>query len=188
MNRRDVEGAVPYDMVHIGTLSGIEYFRVMNMERKINFKLIIPAILLPLAVGALAAYITKGDYVNYESLYKPLFSPPGMVFGFVWTILYVLMGYGSYRVLVSEASKARKSRALKAYALQLGLNFLWPIIFFKLQMYWTAFIWALLLLLAVWVCQLLFAHIDTWAGRVFVPYLLWCGYAVYLSLGIALLN
>ena len=179
---------IDFSCSNICTLSRIEYFRVMNMERKINFKLLIPAIILPLAVGGLAAYITKENYVNYESLYKPLLSPPGMVFGIVWSILYVLMGYASYRVLVSDANKARKSRALKLYGIQLAVNFLWPIIFFNLQMYWLAFLWALLLLGAVFLCWLLFAHIDTWAGRVLVPYLLWCGYAVYLSLGIALLN
>ncbi len=169
-------------------MSGIEYFRVMNMDRKINFKLLVPAVLLPLAVGGLAAYITKDSYASYESLYKPLFSPPGMVFGIVWSVLYVLMGVASYRVLRADASGQRKSRALKVYGVQLAINFLWPVIFFNLEMYWLAFIWAGLLLFAVFLCWLLFAHIDIWAGRLILPYLLWCCYALYLSLGVALLN
>ena len=158
------------------------------MDRKINYKRLIPSILLPVLVGALAAFLTRDNFADYEQLYKPLFSPPGAVFGIVWTILYILMGIACYRIIQKEASKPRKARALKLYAGQLIINFLWPIIFFNFQMYTLACLWAALLLLLVFFCWLLFEHIDKWAGRLFVPYLLWCAYALYLSAGVALLN
>ena len=110
------------------------------------------------------------------------------MFGIVWTVLYVLMGIACYLLLQSEAARERKARALKLYGLQLVINFLWPIIFFNWEMYWLAFLWAGLLLGAVLICWLLFAHIDKWAGRLFVPYLLWCLFALYLNVGFAVLN
>ena len=52
---------------------------------------------IPLAVGGLAALLA-GGMADYGSFVKPPLSPPGWVFPVVWTILYLAMGYASYRV------------------------------------------------------------------------------------------
>lgn len=160
----------------------------MKMERKINYKLLIPALAVPLLTGALAAFIVKDDFAVYEGLYKPLLSPPAGLFPVVWTILYVLMGIASYLVAVSDSSRQRKGRALKTYAVQLVLNFLWPILFFGFEMFGLALLCMLLLLAAVFVCYVLFAHISAAAGRLLLPYLLWSAFALYLNIGVVLLN
>ena len=130
-----------------------------------------------------------GDFgSSYGQMYKPLLSPPGWVFPVVWTILYILMGIACYQVWQSDASAARKRRALTLYAVQLAMNALWPLLFFRLSAYLAAFLWLVLLLAVVWMCALTFRYIRKSAGDLLTPYLLWLLFAGYLNLGVYLLN
>lgn len=162
--------------------------RVIEMKRTINYKILLPAVILPLLVGVLAAFSVKDGFQLYGMLYKPLFSPPAVLFPIVWFILYVLMGVASYLVISQDASIQRKKRALKLYGLQLVLNFLWPVLFFGMEMFGLALLCALMLLIAVIVCYVLFAHISNTAGILLVPYIIWLLFAVYLNIGVLLLN
>ncbi len=54
----------------------------------------------------------------YKSLRKPSVTPPGAVFGLVWTGLDALMAYAGYRLLVSSRSRARTA-ALSTWGLNL---------------------------------------------------------------------
>ena len=129
-----------------------------------------------------------GSMGDYQTMAKPPLSPPGWLFPVVWTALYALMGYASYLVATSAAPKEQIRKALVLYGLQLAANFLWPILFFSLEAYFLAFIW----LVALWVLILLtmraFYRIETRAGDLLLPYLLWVTFAAYLNFGVWLLN
>ena len=155
---------------------------------KIKWKQLVICVAVPLAVGALAGLLSRGDMERYEELYKPLLAPPGWVFPVVWTILYVMMGAASYFVYTSSASPERIRRAMTAYALQLAANFFWPLLFFSLGAVLAAFIWLILLFALALVCALRFGFIDGRAGKLMAPYLLWLFFAAYLNLGVYLLN
>ena len=99
-----------------------------------------------------------------------------------------MMGAASYLVYASGASRVRRERALTFYALQLGMNFFWSIVFFSLEMYLTAFIWLVGMWMLILICTVLFWHIDRRAGRLMLPYLAWVAFAGYLNMGIFLLN
>ena len=154
---------------------------------KLNWKKLALLLAIPLAVGGLATLLS-GGMSEYPQLVQPPLSPPGWVFPVVWTILYLLMGYASYRVYTSDRSKQSIQKALTLYSIQLFLNFLWPILFFGLQWRLTAFF----LLIALWIAILLtiraFSNIDERAGDLLLPYLLWVTFAGYLNLGVFLLN
>ena len=109
---------------------------------KIQWKKLILCIVLPLAVGGLSALLTRGGMEVFQSLNKPLLSPPGWLFPVVWTILYILMGIASYLVLTS--GKPNRA-ALTVYGIQLAFNFFWSIIFFNLEAYLFSFIWLVIL-------------------------------------------
>lgn len=158
------------------------------MKHEIKWKLLVPALLLPLAVGGLAALLTGSAMDSYSGVARPPLSPPGWVFPVAWTLLYILMGIASYIVASSSVSRERKERALCVYALQLAVNFAWPVIFFKLSAYGAAFFWLLLLLLLVLATELLFKHISKTAGKLLLPYMLWLLFALYLNLGVWILN
>ena len=142
---------------------------------------------IPLAVGGLAALLS-GGMRSYMVLNQPPLSPPGWVFPLVWTVLYLLMGEASYRVLASGADKKEKQRALIAYGAQLFLNFLWPLFFFGGQMYLTAFFVLVALWVGIYLTMRWFAKIDEIAGDLMIPYLLWVTFAGYLNFGVFLLN
>ena len=154
---------------------------------KITWKPFLIALAIPLAVGGLAALLS-GGMDTYQTLQQPPLSPPGWIFPIVWSILYLLMGYASYRIYVSEADREDKRKALIFYGIQLFLNFLWPLIFFGLQWYWEAFLLLIALWVMIYLTMHLFGSIDETGENLLIPYLLWVTFAGYLNLGVALLN
>ena len=154
---------------------------------KANAKKLLISLGIPLAVGGLSALLS-GGMSDYAALNQPPLSPPGWVFPVVWTILYLLIGYASYRVATADAPPEAIRRALTLYALQLLLNFIWSPVFFGLELRLAAFI--ILLLLWFLVCLTLhaFSALDDRAGDLLIPYILWVTFAGYLNLGAYLLN
>ncbi|MCC8027307.1 MAG: tryptophan-rich sensory protein [Clostridium sp.] len=154
---------------------------------KNNHKLIITCLAIPLAAGGVSAFITRNSMSVFRQLKKPPFSPPGWVFPVVWTILFVLMGAASYLVKTAGYTRQR-TKALTAYAVQLTVNFFWPIFFFKCKWYLFAFIW----LAALWclvAATIKYSYaVSKKAAYLLIPYILWITYAGYLNLFIFLLN
>lgn len=157
-----------------------------ELKLKINYKKLIICIAIPVVLGALSGFVTRGGMEIFKTLQKPPLSPPAIVFPIVWTILYVLMGIASY--LVSESEYSCKAAALRVYGLQLLFNIIWPIIFFSLKAYLFAFVWLVVLFLLVVITTVLFYSCKKWAGYLMIPYLIWLVIAGYLNLGIYLLN
>lgn len=154
---------------------------------KVNWKLLAICLVIPLAAGGLSALVS-GGMADYDQLNQPPFSPPGWVFPFVWTALYLLMGYASYRVATADAAVEEKRRALIFYAVQLLVNFLWSPIFFGLELRLTAFFVLVILWVLVYITMRLFSKIDERAGDLLLPYILWVTFAGYLNIGTFLLN
>ncbi len=142
-------------------------------------------ILLPLVLSMLVGYISS-SYNTYETLVKPSFSPPKIVFPIVWTILYILMGYSSYLISVSKSEK--KYECLYVYFLQLFVNLAWTIIFFNFEMYFFSFVWIILLIILVANMIKCFYKVNPKAALINIPYLLWLIFAAYLNYQIYLLN
>ena len=140
--------------------------------------------LLPIVGGALVGLIISG-YMNYGDMVKPLLSPPSYIFPIVWTILYILMGISYF---IATKDKENDKELNQIYILQLLVNFFWPIIFFVLKMYFTAFLWIILLLILVIVMIKELLKVNKVSGYIQIPYLIWLLFATYLNLGITLLN
>ena len=145
-------------------------------------------ILLAEAVGGLAGWLTREDVKIYtDSIAQPPLSPPPLVFPVAWTILYALMGIGAARVSLAPDSPQR-SRALAVFGLQLGMNFLWSILFFKFQLFGLALVWLIALWGAILWMASAFSRVDKAAARLQIPYLVWVAFAGYLNLGVWVLN
>lgn len=155
---------------------------------KKNWKTLLICIAIPLGVGVLSSLITGGSMADYGNLNRPPLSPPGWLFPVVWTILYTLMGWASYRIVTADVPQQQKRTALLFYGAQLVLNFLWPIVFFSLEMRLAAFFLILGLWLLIFLTIRQFSQIDELAGDLLLPYLLWVTFAAYLNLGAYLLN
>lgn len=155
---------------------------------KIDWKKLLICLGIPLAVGGLAALISGGGMADYRDLNQPPLAPPGWVFPVVWTVLYLLMGYASYRILTSGADREQTRRALILYGAQLFVNFLWPVVFFGLQWRLLAFFILVVLWGLIYLTMRVFSKIDERAGDLLLPYILWVTFAGYLNLGVYLLN
>lgn len=155
---------------------------------KINWKLLIICIAIPLAVGAIASLLTGGGMEVFESVNKPPLSPPAWLFPVVWTILYALMGISSYLILTSGADRGEVQNALSIYAYQLTVNFLWPTFFFNFRWFFFSFLWLILLVVLVVAMIREFYKISRPAAYLNIPYLIWLIFAGYLNLAIWWLN
>lgn len=155
---------------------------------KVNRKLLILCIAIPLAVGGLSSLLTGGGMELFESIKNPPLSPPAWLFPAVWTILYTLMGISSYLVLTSNAGKEKIADALAVYAYQLAVNFLWPVFFFNFQWFFFSFLWLVLLILLVVAMIREFYGISKTAACLNIPYLLWLIFAGYLNFTIWWIN
>ena len=156
------------------------------MVLKIQWKALFLSLLISMGVGGLSAWTTSGSMPLYEELAKPPLSPPGWLFGVVWTILFFLMGISSYIVYTSDSPK--KGIALKLYAVQLAVNFFWPILFFNLRLYWPAFFWLILLWILIIGMIARFSKVEQWWGYLQVHYLLRVTFLGDLSFSLALLD
>lgn len=149
---------------------------------------LIICLLIPLAVGGLSSLLTNKNMEAFYRLEQPPLSPPEWVFPVVWTILYLLMGYASYLVYISDAPPEHKKRALTVYGAQLVFNFLWTLIYFNAGQYLLAFVWLVILWLLIWATLVWFKRASDKAAYLLIPYLVWVAFAGYLNMGIYLLN
>ena len=156
------------------------------MDKK-NWKTYIGWILLCELVGIVSAIVTREGMQIYETMVeKPALTPPGWVFGVVWTILFALMGISSARISLRDGQGSR--RALNIFAVQLVVNFFWPLFFFNAMAYGFSFVWLLILwALVVWMI-LRFYRLDKTAALLQLPYLAWLSFAAYLNFSVVLLN
>ena len=152
----------------------------------VNLKKLLISLAVPLAVGALSAFAAGGFSEKYAAINKPPLSPPGWVFPVVWTLLYLMMGYASYYVMSTGGRDAKD--AMTAYYVQLVLNFFWSVIFFRIGLYTLAIFELILLIAVVTVMVIRFSHVDERAGYLTLPYLIWLCFALYLNIGVAVLN
>ncbi len=154
-----------------------------------KFKSYIVSILIALAVGGLSALATRGSMDIYSEITKPPLAPPSILFPIVWSILFILMGISSAGIYEKiKSGPVKSTNALTVYAVNLGVNFLWSIIFFNLEAYLFAFVWLLLLIAIIITMIIEFYKIEPWTAYLQIPYLLWCIFAAYLNLAIYILN
>lgn len=147
------------------------------------------SIIIPLAVGGLAAFLTRGNMMIYDDIAKPPLAPPAILFPIVWTLLYILMGISCARIyLRKNVMEKEVLSALTVYAVQLGFNFFWSLIFFNLRAFLFAFWWLLALWMLIIIMLLKFRRIDGVAAAINIPYILWVTFAGYLNLAIYIIN
>ena len=130
------------------------------------------------AAGTTGSVFMPGEW--YKSLEKPSWTPPNWVFPVTWTVLYFCMAFAAARVAVMEGS----AHAMAFWALQIALNTLWTPIFFGLRRIKFAMGVMVALWLAVFGAVLTHWSVDTLAGLVLVPYLVWVTIAAALNFSV----
>ena len=160
---------------------------VISRRQRFDWKAALFFIGFTLLLGALGGLLGGASgFKSFEALQKPPLTPPAAVFPIVWSALYLLMGIAAY--LVWSSGDLDRGASLRMYFLQLLVNILWPLFFFRLQWRLFAFFWLLLLLALLSLTMAGFRYIRKSSYWLLVPYFLWVLFAGYLNLGIYLLN
>ncbi|WP_026859841.1 TspO/MBR family protein [Jeotgalicoccus psychrophilus] len=133
-------------------------------------------------VGLLTTQHAKKDYQDFK---QPVFSPPKEAFGIVWPILYTTMGIAR---TITKSSRKDSSANAYLYNSQLGLNYLWSILYFKFKLRGTSLIESYVLFASVLLTTVAFYKTNKFAGLLLVPYVAWIAYATYLNAGFVALN
>jgi len=140
-------------------------------------------LLLVVGGGLLIGFVARPG-AWYDGLAKPPFTPPGWLFGPVWTVLYVLIAVAGWR----GWQRARSGWAMRLRWVQLGLNFLWSPLFFGAQQPGAAFVVILLMLAAIVAFMATVWRVDRLSAWLFLPYLGWVGFATLLNGAIWAMN
>jgi benzodiazapine receptor len=154
---------------------------------------IIAIVLFPLLVlifGSLGAIFTvKKIPTWYKGLNKPKLNPPDWIFGPVWTILYIMIGFSGWVFWERKLNFEQDEIVFWFfYFFQLFLNFIWTPIFFGLNYLFISFLIIALLDISVLINIILFFLKSSLAGGLLIPYMLWVSFATYLNISIWYLN
>jgi tryptophan-rich sensory protein len=138
-------------------------------------------------IGFLLGLLTQANIPSwYNSLNKSSFTPPGVVFSIVWTILYALLAFIAW--MLSSQKQRTFSLSQYLFALQMLMNWSWTVLFFYLHWLTFSAIWLIIL-----TCLNLFLIIhlkktEKVLAFLLSPYYFWLIFASYLNVVIALIN
>ncbi|WP_019875810.1 TspO/MBR family protein [Sporichthya polymorpha] len=154
----------------------------------LDLGVLVLSLLLVAAVAVSGALINAGETDGwYAEADKPPATPPGWLFGPVWSILYTSMAVAAWLVWRSSGFTGART-ALGLYAVQLALNAAWTPVFFGAERLFVGLVIVLALDLAILATAGAFRRHSRTAALLLVPYLAWTLFATYLNAGVAALN
>jgi tryptophan-rich sensory protein len=144
---------------------------------------------LTAACGLAELLIMKDEIPNwYKKLIKSKLNPPNWIFGPMWTLIYISIGYSGYIIWAENKSFSGHNFAWIVYFIQLVLNYLWTPLFFRLHLLYISFIEIILTAFSIALNIFVFYNINQTAGLILIPYLLWVSFASFLNYEIWRLN
>ena len=139
-------------------------------------------------LGVLASFL-GGKMFNFEKYKMPQGVVPKMVFPFAWSIIYIAIGVSTFLMWRDKEIKSKDRKInLILYFIHMFFNILWPLFFFRLDMPILAVFWLLIMIGLAFACMYRYFICNLPAGIIFVVYTLWLIYAMYLNLGLVLIN
>lgn len=145
------------------------------------------SLLVTVGIGSLGGFVARNGFARYKTLDLPPFAAPGWIFPIVWTVLYLIMSIGLYRLTASGSNEKTKN-ALTIFVVYMVLNFLWPTVFFDKGAFFVALLLACAQLILLGVAAWAFYPISKTAALTLIPTAAWTVFALYLNTGVALMN
>jgi translocator protein len=146
-----------------------------------------------LAFCLLAGYMgwypaLPGMPVWYNSLVKPIFSPPSWLFSPIWMVFFLLMGFTLFFVLQSGIKQYDVTIGLILFGLQLLFTLVWAFAFFGIHSLFLSFL-CIIALWATLLCAIIqIFRFSVHGGMLLIPYFIWVCYLAYVNYGIMVLN
>lgn len=141
-----------------------------------------------LLLGGLATLL-GGEMFSFKSYQMPEGTVPKIVFPIAWAIIYVAIGVSTFLMWRDKEinSKSRKINLI-LYFVHMFFNVTWPLFFFRLDLPIFAVVWLILVIISSFVVMYRYFITNIAAGVIFNIYSLWLMYALYLNLGLVLIN
>ena len=114
---------------------------------------------------------------NYKDLNKSKLTPPGFIFGIVWTFLYFLLAIYFVLGITTKGT----SKALVYFIIQIAVNLSWTYVFFNKNFQKLAFIMILLMILFTCLSFYEMFKVNKVASYLLIPYIMWLSFATYLN-------
>ena len=124
----------------------------------------------------LSGILFKVDKVFYNSINKPFFAPPPIVFAIVWPILYILIAYSLYK------NKIKNICYYKSLIINYFSNQIYTFLFFTVKSPFIAFVDTVIVFISS-----LFLYNEI-RKKTLIPYIIWNLFATVLSFSIYILN
>lgn len=145
-------------------------------------------ILGTILLGGLATLL-GGKMFNFQNYKMPPATAPKIVFPICWSIIYIVIGVSTFLMWRDKEIKSKDRKInLIIYFIHMFFNVLWPLFFFRLNLPVVACIWLLFLVTSACAVMYRYFYCNLAAGIIFNIYTLWLIYAMYLNLGLTLLN
>lgn len=139
---------------------------------------LLPFLAIVSAIALSGALYMPGSW--YATLNKPSWTPPDWLFGPAWTALYLMIAIAGWLVWRSEGM----GPALGVWALNLVFNGLWSWLMFRRHRIDWALVDAVAMLVTIVAFIILSRTSNPTAALLFVPYLVWVGFATILNFAI----
>jgi tryptophan-rich sensory protein len=149
--------------------------------KKIDVKSLIISFSTVSILVLISMIFTKNTMNFYDNIIKPDIAPKPIIFPIVWTILYFIIALTLYRF--SSDKKIRNS-----IILNLVINVMWPILFFRFKLLFFSIIWLVLIIVTLIYELLKIYKADKKFAYLNLPYLFWLFFALYLNIMFFSLN
>lgn len=127
--------------------------------------------------------IFKIDTAYYQSLDRPWFAPPPIIFGIVWPILYALIAYSVYKTWSNSNSN---------YKIYLVINYianqLYTLFFFVLKNNFLSLVDTIIILISSLYLYIETKNLNKEKEKYLIPYILWNIFALILVFTIFITN
>ncbi len=141
-----------------------------------------------LALGGLASLL-GGKMGHFEGYQMPPGTVPKIVFPIAWAIIYIAIGTSTFlmwrdKEIISDGRKLN----LIFYFIHMFFNVLWPLFFYRLDLPIVAVIWLIFTVITALIVMYQYFVCNLPAGIIFTIYTIWLLYALYLNMGLVLIN
>lgn len=149
----------------------------------------------PIASAVAAAFAASGlgamatDLSSwYYGLRKPSWQPPDWLFGPVWTTIFGLSAIAGIFAWRRAPDGAERRRMLMFFIVNLVLNAIWSLLFFRAQRPDLALIEVAFLWLSIAILMLSMWRYSRASSVLLLPYIVWVSFAAFLNFTIVRLN
>ncbi len=117
----------------------------------------------------------------YKHLNKSPLTPPNWVFSVVWPLLYASIAVYYVLMILNTICSSFTCIPLILFTVQMGLNFLWPLVFFTYEKPNPA-LFIILCMVGLTAATVYYSYqISPTYTYIILPYLFWITFATYLN-------